>query len=128
MSISRGPVQGVDEAGNDLTDCARDPSHLVNAAFLEHAGIRARTSLDFNYWESHLQNHPDPEFVEYILNCIKFGVDIGYRGKIHTCISDNWPSAEKYSTHIAESINLNISKGRVAGAFDHKGVSQLLSP
>ena len=100
-------------------DCARDPSHLVNAAFLEHAGIRARTSLDFNYWESHLQNHPDPEFVEYILNCIKFGVDIGYRGKIHTCISDNWPSAEKYSTHIAESINLNISKGRVAGPFDH---------
>ena len=53
--------------------------------------------LNASVFEEELAGHPDQEFVDRIVYTCKNGVDIGYDGPEQTIVSENWPSATKFS-------------------------------
>ena len=71
------------------------------------------------FWECHLSSHPDSDFVKTVLNYLKNGIPVGFKGPNDSILSNNWPSSTKYARHVKEFIQDNISKGRVAGPLPH---------
>ncbi len=45
-----------------------------------HVRIRAKPIFNILFWEQNLKNHPDPIFVQTILDGIRFRVKISYDG------------------------------------------------
>ena len=71
------------------------------------------------FWEYHLDDHHDSDFVDTVLSYLKEGIPIGYKGPTQTILSKNWPSALKHSTKVQEFIMDNVQLGRVAGPLQH---------
>ena len=73
--------------------------------------------LSADAFETGLANHPDTEFVSYIVNTCKYGVDIGYEGDRSSQVCKNWPSVEKYADAVEQNIHKDLSLGRKLGPF-----------
>ena len=58
---------------------------------VEH--VTVKTSLKYSAWAHSLRDHPDHDYVSFLLNGIRNGVDIGYSGIPTPMIHNNWPSA-----------------------------------
>ena len=71
------------------------------------------------FWEYHLTSHPDSDFVEIVLNYLKDGIPIGYKGPNITILSDNWPSSIKYADKVTDFIKDNVTQDSVAGLLPH---------
>ena len=71
--------------------------------------------LNYTAWEEGLRSHPDREYVNNLLHDIIYGVSIGYSGPRSCRISKNWPSSVTFKTEIMNSINDDISMGRIVG-------------
>lgn len=74
-------------------------------------------SLNAEAFETGLANHPDKEFVTYLVNACTYGVNIGYEGQRSPSISNNWPSVHKFSTSVQQDIDKDVSLGRKLGPF-----------
>ncbi len=61
-----------------------------------HVRIRAKPPFNILFWEQNLKNHPDPIFVQTILDLIRFGVKIGYDGPQMSLEYDNWLSSNEH--------------------------------
>ncbi len=73
--------------------------------------------LQYNYWHTNMNDHPDPSFVDKLLHGISHGVDIGCRGVMSGCISPNWPSASVFEDDVTEFVMTNYNLGRVVGPW-----------
>ena len=75
--------------------------------------------------------HPDPEFRKYIIDGIKYGVNIGHSGRYienNIIVNHNWPSAYKYREAVEASIQKDISKGRKLGPYESAPCPFIASP
>ena len=64
-----------------------------------------------------LRNHPDQSAVTQLLNGLKYGFDIGFRGNFSDTFPKNNSSALKNSEQVSISINKEIQRGHTAGPF-----------
>ena len=62
-------------------------------------------------------NHPNKELVNYLLDGIYFGFDIGYRGSITPGTSRNLQSALLHPVQVSEALNKEIDHGHTLGPF-----------
>ncbi len=93
--------------------------HSPSAATQGSVIARARSPLNYAYFEKHLIDHPDRQFVDFILKGIRQGVDIGYQGQWRSLTSPNWPSSLANKKMVTHFIQEQIELGRVAGPWDH---------
>ena len=84
------------------------------------------TPLIVPQWQSHLQGHPDPEFVAYLLDGINHGFRIGFSYSNHTCRSAkrNMLSATQNPAVVEKYLAEECAKGRVIGPLA-KGTGHL---
>lgn len=76
-------------------------------------------------WRVALQLYPDKSFVQFILNGIMMGVDIGYTGPRQHRHADNWPPTHRRFHAILESIVTDLQHGRMLGSFAEPVYSNL---
>ncbi len=101
--------------------------HLANAASQSPAMAKARTLLNLKIFEANLADHPDKEPVNFIINGIYQGVDIGYKGPQRSIVSDNWPYSLNNHDKVSEAIQAHIVKCRVAGPWAHPQFDNFVS-
>ncbi|XP_055357392.1 uncharacterized protein LOC129602410 [Paramacrobiotus metropolitanus] len=75
------------------------------------------TPLKAEAFASHLIEHPDQEYVTYVLHILRHGADIGYRGPNRSLSTPNAASARMYSDHLQSQINTEISLLHSVGPF-----------
>ena len=93
----------------DVRD-VRDLSQLSNSikSLFEQYIDNRRTAL---------QLHPDKSFMQFIINGIFEGLDIGYTGPRQCRLADNWPSTRRHFHAILDSIVTDLQHGRMLGPF-----------
>ncbi len=52
-------------------------SCLATVPSMGHVEITAKSPFNFDFWKENLKTHPDPTFVQSILDGIQYGVQIG---------------------------------------------------
>ena len=61
--------------------------------------------------------HPNKSLVNYVLQGLKFGFDIGYRGVLGGTRPKNLLSALKNSVGVQRAIIVELDRGHTSGAF-----------
>jgi hypothetical protein len=89
---------------NDVGDLLEIQASKIKSPFLPY----------IKHWETSLALYADKNF---ILNGIRHGVNIGYKGPKHYRVSVNWPSVKKYKHAVLESLHTDLSHGRMLGPF-----------
>ncbi len=85
-------------------DHAETLSHWAYMPSVGHFKIRAKSPFDILFWEQNLRSHPDPIFVQTILDGIRFGVKIGYGPQM----SLEWPLSLEHFDKVSETIRKNV--------------------
>ena len=75
--------------------------------------------INVELFETLLQSHPNRHLVNYIVNGLKNGFDIGYTGPSIASRPKNLKSADENKPLIQQAINKEISRGHTAGPFPH---------
>ena len=84
----------------------------------DHRLTPMSSPLHLPAWKRWLQNHPDMEYVQYILQGIEQGFHIGIdQARIFTSAKKNMQSAQKNPQVIEEYIRSEVSKGNILGPF-----------
>ena len=65
-----------------------------------------------------LSDHPNQPLVEYILDGLTHGFDIGFKGKFSETRPNNNKSAAEYSAAVSKAIQKEVDRGHTAGPFD----------
>ena len=75
------------------------------------------TPLRWEAWAAGLRNHPDKEFVQFLVNGIREGFRIGYNYSGHSCKSSsrNMVSARQHPEPIQRYLATEMAKGRIIG-------------
>ncbi len=93
--------------------------HLPHAAAQGPAIARAMSPFNYAYFEKHLIDHPDHQFVDFIVKGIRQWVNICYQGPQRSLTSANWPSSLVNKRKVTHFIQEQIELGRVSGLWDH---------
>ena len=82
------------------------------------------TPLMIPAWERALSNHPDRDFVSYILAGIRCGFRIGFAYSLHTCQSTkrNMQSAKDYPHIVEEYLAMEVKAGRIIGPLNPSSI------
>ena len=75
------------------------------------------TPIDVDVLEHELSSHPDRNFVNCLLNSLRFGTHIGYTGPHLSRVSRNLISASQHPEVVSHNIDKEVKLGRVAGPF-----------
>ena len=77
--------------------------------------------LQWREWSKCLSPHPDPKFVYYITQGIKFGFRIGFTYHIHKCTSStsNLISARQHPVVVRDYLLHECSQGRIIGPLNN---------
>ena len=75
------------------------------------------TPIDVDVLEHELSSHPDRNFVNCLLNSLRFGTHIGYTGPHLPRVSRNLISASQHPEVVSHNIDKEVKLGRVAGPF-----------
>ena len=70
--------------------------------------------INVELFETLLQSHPNRHLVNYIVNGLKNGFDIGYTGPSIASRPKNLKSADENKPLIQQAINKEISRGHTA--------------
>ena len=73
--------------------------------------------IDATRLQYELLHHPNRNFVNSLINTLKFGARIGYSGPQKACVSRNLISASQHPEVVSSNLSKEIQKGRVAGPF-----------
>ena len=75
------------------------------------------TPLISEQWSAQLEQHPDPDYCQYILSGIKDGFCIGYQYDSYTCraAKRNMPSASENPAVVEQYLKKERELGRVVG-------------
>ena len=79
--------------------------------------VTAKRSLKPAALAAGLIDYHDKEFTNRIVQWSIRGVPIAYEGSRSPLISQNWPSAKKYSAAVQLSLDKDVKKGRKTGPF-----------
>ena len=90
------------------------PGVLVNKA---HNPLVHSCKINVNMFEFHLKDHPDQPLVKYIVDGLRNGFDIGFRGIFTETRPKNNMSALKNAKGVSEAIAKELSRGHTAGPF-----------
>ena len=74
-------------------------------------------NIDIDLFEKLLELHPDQNLVNYILDGLRNGFDIGFTGTFTPTFPKNLKSADQNKTAISTAINKEVSRGHTAGPF-----------
>ncbi len=70
------------------------------------------------FWEYWLKDHPDQELVNIVMDYIKNGINIRFKGdRDKSVIYGNWKSASKFQDEVSQFSSANVDKGRIDGPF-----------
>lgn len=75
------------------------------------------TPINVDVLERELSGHPDRNFVDTLINCLRYGTHVGYTGPNKPRVSRNLISANQHPDIVTSNLNKEISLGRVAGPF-----------
>ncbi|XP_055354770.1 uncharacterized protein LOC129600309 [Paramacrobiotus metropolitanus] len=75
------------------------------------------TPLKAHAFAHFLKEHPDQQFVSYLLNILRYGADIGYRGPKRSMRTPNAASARIYAKHLQSQIDAEVSLTHSVGPF-----------
>jgi hypothetical protein len=78
---------------------------------------KVTTTLNRDAWVKGLENHPDRDFAEKIINYIDFGVPLLYEGPVLNQTFPNWKSCDLLRTDVKESMLYDISRNWKVGPF-----------
>ena len=73
--------------------------------------------IDATLLQYELLHHPNRNFVNSLINTLKFGARIGYSGPQKARVSCNLISASQHPEVVSSNLSKEIQKGRVAGPF-----------
>ena len=104
---------------------AREHTLVGRAPTTRNELLRAHTPLRHSQFERELANHPDKAWVSRLLNGIKMGVDIGYRGPRGPQDSPNLSSAYQHPNIIQAELQKELDAGRVQGPFPARPMPSL---
>ena len=79
--------------------------------------------LHLRVWRAALSDHPDTQFIAYIIDGMEHGFLIGFQqpGPLRTAVS-NCPSAEADPQVVADYIRKEVTLRRFLGPFTHESV------
>ena len=82
------------------------------------------TPLMEDRWQAALGDHPDKEFASYIVEGIRSGFRVGFRGTPGACkpAARNMPSASQCERSIDEFVASECAAGRILGPFERSFV------
>ncbi len=70
------------------------------------------------FWEYWLKDNPDQELINSVLDYIKNGISIGFKGdREKSVIYGNWRLASKFQDEVSQLISSNVDKGYIDGPF-----------
>ena len=75
------------------------------------------TPINVNILEEELSSHPDRNFVNSLVNCLRYGTHVGYNGPQKSRVSRNLISATQHPDVVSSNISKEVNLGRVAGPF-----------
>ncbi|XP_055350097.1 uncharacterized protein LOC129596778 [Paramacrobiotus metropolitanus] len=75
------------------------------------------TPLKADAFAHFLKMHPDRPYVSLVLQVLRSGADIGYRGPVRTLSTPNAASARMYSQHLQNQIDTEVSLLHSVGPF-----------
>ena len=104
-------VLGVQASFHSESVSSQVPATITQMARPPNRSLRSC----IQFWDYWLTPHPNKDFVQKVLTFIMEGIPIGYTGPEDTVISDNWPSALKYSHEVTDFVNSNIEEGNIGG-------------
>ena len=87
-----------------------------------------RCVLNIEYFEFLLNNHPNRLHVNYILDGLRAGFDIGFLGSSVTTHPKNLRSAYQFQPLLAAAIAKEIDRGHTVGPFDHPRFKSPIAP
>lgn len=79
--------------------------------------VDTSTPVNIPYFETLLSNHPDPEMVQYLVNGLTFGFDIGTTQIPNTSRPKNHKSALDHPVEVKNAILKELKNGHIAGPF-----------
>ena len=81
--------------------------------------LKVTTPLIVQYWSLALQQHPDREFVSYILEGLAYGFHVGLDpgDRSYSC-KDNMQSAYDNPKPVDDYLAVELAAGRIVGPFD----------
>ena len=82
-----------------------------------HKHPKVSTPIDVAALQRELCTHPDRNFVNSLLNALRYGARIGYLGPQKARVSRNLISASQHPEVVSANLDKEISLGRVAGPF-----------
>ena len=88
---------------------------LVTNSLSEH--LRPQTQINVDHLAHLLQGYPLPGVVNYILEGLRQGFDIGYHGPVVSSNPRNLRSSIAFHREISEAVNKEVSRGHAAGPF-----------
>ena len=91
------------------------PRVALSSNPLDHFSIH--TPLRHSQFVEELVNHPDRNWVSWLLSSIYNGVQIGYKGSRHSLQARNLPSSRLHPEVIHAELDKEIAAGRIAGPF-----------
>ena len=79
--------------------------------------VHISTPVNIPYFAYALQNHPEPELVQYLIDGLSFGFDIGTKVKPTLSRPRNHKSARVNAEGVTKAIVKELERGHIAGPF-----------
>ena len=98
----------------------RSPATLARDKVLQQSHsqqLSVSTPIDVDVLEHELSSHPDCNFVNCLLNSLRFGTRIAYTGPHLPQVSRNLISASQHPEVVSRNIDKEVTLGWVAGPF-----------
>ena len=76
-----------------------------------------RCVINIDVFEFLLREHPNRIYVNYILQGLRNGFDIGYLGSSTETLPKNLRSAQQFSEQLATAVSKEVERGHTAGPF-----------
>ncbi|XP_055330507.1 uncharacterized protein LOC129582904 [Paramacrobiotus metropolitanus] len=130
LNLTKSASCGIKD--NVPPDCSADTAVNIGVQTAVNVNIESRsakqkctavipktivTPLKADAFAHFLKEHPDQQFVSYLLNILRHGADIGYRGPKRSMRTPNAASARTYATHLQTQIDAEVSLIHSVGPF-----------
>ena len=112
LTASQGPLNATIPLPV-LANAARDKVQLL----AKQGSPDVTTPINVDVLEREFLGHPDRNFVDTLINCLRYGTHVGYTGPNKPRVSRNLISTNQHPDIVTSNLNKEISLGRVAGPF-----------
>ena len=93
------------------------PQHVLGLSPPQPLPVNISTPVNIPYFSQLLQNHPDPALVQYLVNGLTHGFDIGISKSPALSRPQNHKSARDHPQEVTKAIAKELKSGHIAGPF-----------